>query len=1176
MSSDPPIDEAVRARIADELDRSFALVAGAGAGKTSVLVERIVHALGRGCAPTRVAAITFTEKAASELIERVRDGLEGALEGARTPRERRGLEEAIASFDELTLSTIHSFCADLLRREALAAGWAPEVELDASAPLVERAYEAWRRSLDARLTDEQAVTLRLHARERSYRWGGSIHDMAMAHVANRDLAAHTEAPGPLDLEAQGALARASCEAILEARTLCQAPETCKLYGKAAPTLRRIEALLERLEDPATLALVLLEVELPKTGRSGRKGDWRGDGKAEFNEALDALRQWQEELQSARMAQLHHELSSSIVEELLPAIASARAQAGVADFSDLLFESAQLLAQDPRARARLAARFDMIFIDEVQDTDPIQAEVAALLTRPDDAEGPWDATPPLPGRLFAVGDPNQSIYRFRRADIATWRALQDLIARDGEVLRLEQNFRSVPGIVRWVNATFAQLPDGSSQAPYRPPAALDPIVQLEPGGLPQEQALARHLHELVSRSAPIVDRHTGQLRPIRWGDVMILLPSWMRASRIQDHLAALGVDVIVEGGRSFFERDEVRFALAALRAIDDPFEGVAITATLRGVFGFDHEALASHRADGGSWSHAITDQPEGPIAQALEVLRRLHEERSERSLVELLDELLWVSRAEIVWAMMARGRAALANLDKLRTIIRELELAARTPGEVLEQLEEMASGGVEELVIHDEDLDAVRITTYFKAKGREAPLVALLHADRQIRVPDAIPVREAGELVARASKEVAPLRWDEFHDDEKEELREERRRWMYVACTRARDQLVIVPHEKSNLLEQDVKRGLIDEAEGLDHDSVVELEGGAQVAVRHAQALAAPPRIRETFPGRDALVDALLEGGAPPLAPPPEELHDTQQARAIADARRASTRWRAVVDSTWKEPSEFSEGIGLRAGALVHQVLEHLDLSRPCDELVTEARHLCEGLARGKGLEAQTIAACGDVLEAILTHPIMERARQAPERWREVPFTRESEDGSRVSGRIDLCFPLDDERRRWMIVDWKSYVPAQGTDLRRTYEAQLSEYTAALLAMVSPCQEVEVALVGPDTPPGKEQGQETPSGELQYVHERLLGLARALEAQGMTPRVAVPVGSPIYAELELAWPARSLGVALDLTEEELERLQREGWEIIAGDTTRAGWSETVRSALERALGVELGDDEGEEG
>jgi ATP-dependent helicase/nuclease subunit A len=352
---------------------------------------------------------------------------------------------------------------------------------------------------------------------------------------------------------------------------------------------------------------LLRAEKPsfRVGATGNKKNWTD---------INGLRERIAKLGEQRKAMADAVLDVAI-KRLVAAVArcteravAQRRAAGELDFHDLLVFERTLL-RDPehgaRARARLRDRYRRVLIDEFQDTDPIQVELAALLGSGDPADGdrPWTEMTVDPGRLFFVGDPKQSIYRFRRADIATFLTASRRFAEPAPRF-LTCNFRTAPAVLAWINQVFGELiqPFVDSQPEYRaldaarrvPPENDRGVVLLgvEPHADEQERISAGELRvreaadvAAIARAAvaeqwPVYDKELEEWRPARLGDVCILLPARTSLGYLEQALGAAGVPYRAETSSLVYSSREVRDLLTALRAIDDPSDTLSLVVALR--------------------------------------------------------------------------------------------------------------------------------------------------------------------------------------------------------------------------------------------------------------------------------------------------------------------------------------------------------------------------------------------------------------------------------------------------------------------------------------------------------------------------------------------------------------------------------------------------------------------
>ena len=510
---------------------------------------------------------------------------------------------------------------------------------------------------------------------------------------------------------------------------------------------------------------------------------------------------------------------------------AKARAGCLDFLDLLLRARDLIRDDGDVRRELQERCTHLFVDEFQDTDPLQAELLLLLAADDPAERDWRRVRPAPGKLFLVGDPKQSIYRFRRADVALYEQVKRrLVAAGAAVVHLTVSFRSVPAIQEAVNAAFAPAHGGgnighagglrAARGVPRGPADQPAIVALpvpQPYGdygkivnwqitssLPD--AVAAFVDWLVRSSgwhvsdpsgpggiAAVESRHVCLLfrRMRSWGDDVTR--PYVRA------LEARNLRHVLVGGSSFHVREEVEALRNVFAAIERPDDELALFATLRGpFFAFDDGTLLAWRTRYRSL-HPFRKFPEppppelAPVAAALAVLGDLHRQRNRRSFADTIARFLAAVRAHAGLAIWPTGEQALANVGRLLDLARRAERQGVTSFRAfVEQLEADAERSEEgEAPIVEDGTDGVRIMTVHRAKGLEFPVVILADPTAGLArdEPDRHVDAEAGVCAIRLAGS-SPPELQEHHDDEVARDREEGVRALYVAATRARDLLVV--------------------------------------------------------------------------------------------------------------------------------------------------------------------------------------------------------------------------------------------------------------------------------------------------------------------------------------------------------------------------------------------------
>ena len=664
------VDAAARQRIRSSLDESLLVEAAAGTGKTSELVARIVNVLATGAAEVgEILAVTFTEKAASELKLRIREELERARDaappdgGASVGAARPGnVERAIAHLEEAQLSTIHGFCADLLRERPVEAKVDPRFEVlaDRKPVVFRQAFDAW---LQASLTDPPEGLRRALSRRSAGGFGepgGKKRPTERLRAAAEDLAEWRDFQTPWRRE------RFDRPAIIDRIVghLGEFAELAKrvknprdrLYAALRPALLLVREIRKQDElrpgrrdyDAVEAALVELAGTRDFTAlRWKGSGTWYGEDVAretvlERHAAIvNVLQDFRRVADADLAALLRDELQAPIA-----GFGELKRDAGRLDFVDLLIEARNLVRDCDAVRADFQRRFTRIFVDEFQDTDPLQAEILLLLAAGDPAERDWRRVRPAPGKLFIVGDPKQSIYRFRRADLGVyWEVKRQLEAAGVPALALTTSFRAVPGIQRLVNRAFAPAMSGSArpgngegaagegphQADYVPLSPHRDDPERQPGvvvlPVPRPYGLRRVAASAIERSLPDA---VGAF--VRWlvaeSGWRVTEPRSAEDDASEDGSGAAGVPVearhvcilfrrfqsfgkdmtrpyvealeardlphLLVGGRGFHDREEVTTMRAALAAVEHPDDELSVFATLRGsLFAVEDAALLEY-------------------------------------------------------------------------------------------------------------------------------------------------------------------------------------------------------------------------------------------------------------------------------------------------------------------------------------------------------------------------------------------------------------------------------------------------------------------------------------------------------------------------------------------------------------------------------------------------------
>jgi len=814
-------DQGERDRLRQDFDRTLFVEAGAGTGKTTAVVARIVDmvAVGR-LRMERLVAITFTMAAAGELRVRVREGLEEAARVADDPDERGRLIGAAGEVDRARIETIHAFCSALLRMHPFEAGLPPDIETlaDLAAEIdVRERFRRWFDTLDASSPGGDAVRrgLLLGARP------DKLLELFIALNDNWDLL--PDATWPTHPVAVTATARGLAEDLDACIALLPC---CRTHDELYHRIDGMRLIADRLrsartEDEATVALVSL-ASAPST-HGGKQGNWSpNDGVNACKTIKDTMVDVRDRTSSA-LQDLRSQVLAAIARELRTVVlnyADERRVRGVVTYQDLLVRARDLIRHHPDVRGLLRAQWDFIAVDEFQDTDPLQAELAFRLgAAVDDENVPWTSLPITPGRLCVVGDPKQSIYRFRRADIALYTAVEDaLVGADSQArVRLSVNFRSGRRIIDAVNVVFggadglmASAKQHGVQAPYVDLVAHAPDVEggVHVFGDAVEDSAAEMWRQEAAAITTVIQRMLEErwvigegtpagARPCQPDDICILMPSRTNLRNVERALEGSRIRYQLESGSLIVATQEVRDLLNMLRSIDDPTDQVALVAALRTpAFGCSDVELVRWKEGGGRWSY---ERPgagsEVRVVAALEVLRDLHKRRQEFSVPHLIEEILASRLLRAAAFDEWRPRETRRRYRFVADQARELARSGRpTLHDAVEYLERIASDPVYDAVARDDagDESCVRVMTIHAAKGLEFPIVVVTGLGRkprdraQLIVSDR--VTRAVELRLSSSFETAD--WKMLNDREKMMQEAERVRMLYVALTRARDHLVV--------------------------------------------------------------------------------------------------------------------------------------------------------------------------------------------------------------------------------------------------------------------------------------------------------------------------------------------------------------------------------------------------
>lgn len=1111
------IDQAAREIISQELRKNLLVEAGAGSGKTEEMTKRIHALISSGYRKIgEIVAITFTRKAAIELRERVRKTLEKEL--AASGEEL--LKEALEHIHECYIGTIHSFCAKMLRERPIEAGVDPGfVEIDDAGDelLRRRTWETY--VMEADEGDKQILSL--------------MDDFGVKEVAAKNTLKIVCDNQDVSFEAQDSEETARLRAMT-------APQV--VFERARETLRKLYELVRDHYSEIPDAVILGDAPYDSLQRSMmvfRQKTLGTKSEQLTNKALIELlmifstktsvkitqRKWGDDKRTkdnAKQLGVDFEafrddfitpvidlINASAYEHLLIPFAMkakgiySRHKQAVTElnFQDLLMNASCLLRDHPEVRIYFQSKYKTILIDEFQDTDPIQAEVAMFLTGKETEEKNWRLITPLEGSLFVVGDPKQSIYGFRRADFRLYRRFKEHFeSTGGTVVELKTNFRATDDLGRWNNAVFPGLLKGGEQASF---TRMDTTLHTVSGTLSgvsyyridevtipaimasEPDALVRIInllvgHEEISRRAVSADgSFTMVKQPVTYKDIMVLAGKKWQLERIANSVASFGIPVRIAGADITKRTGEFITFSELIRMLAYPEENAYVYSVMRGdFFGFSDRDIYRFIRRGGNFGIFFDFDAfyeENLLAKGIrEVFDRVRECFAKlRRFTDYIQNLSPAAATERIIDELGIMRVHLTSSEKivgLGSFVSLIErIRLRRVSDVwglnlfIEELSSMIDNGFEEDIdIEGPEVNAVRFMNVHKAKGLEAPIV-ILCAPCSGRIPNSSFYTEQRldddgvertYGYARIDKDpggrwpkayYAPLKWRDIDSYAQQAQELERDRLLYVAATRARNMLIVSdsasPDSPWSKLLESRTGGMVDILERAylyeARSDIAELKPAPGYGADFDAELAEVNSRRE----------AAFAGNRPTyIVRAPSRDSGPLSATGEGSEPGADEPERSLALNTMEiiisgEEKSVRDG-RLTIGDIVHKVLDALvaDESRLQDvfDFILE--------------DCDDDYVTEDFLKGVAAEfrkkPLWDRIKKSDMVYTEVPFSYKSPaSGSHVitaidmdtyvNGVIDLVFK---EADGWVIIDYKTYDANKvSSDLREAYEQQLSTY-----------------------------------------------------------------------------------------------------------------------------------------
>lgn len=835
-------DASARKAALTQLDKSLLVEAGAGSGKTSLMAGRIVSLLGSGVHPRNIAAVSFTEMAASELLTRVteftqlaRDGkppidISAAFDGNVSPETLRNLDNALDNLGELTCTTIHGFCQRMLKPYPVEADMDPGAQiLDPSeASLVfDDVFNEWIR--DRLETEDEHLDIITEMVSREPGQGiSAIKDLATYMRYGSDMLVDGT---PYDGSVVDAFIKVSGDFISWSRAQVETPPDNDVIIEALEEMANaLKAYIGKPDHSCVVNIACLDTSAIAKVSSGfkiykMKGKWQkcAPSKAQgdvlndtavqfYDDCIVALEKVQSMAASAGLALLQDELKP-----LLERYQERKRSTAALDFEDLLGATRSLLNSNPDVRSALSNRYCHILVDEFQDTDPVQTEIFKHLAFSKSDDGEWT---PKAGNIFLVGDPKQAIYRFRGADVKTYLGMRDIMERNdpSSILTVSTNFRSTKGVLDYVNDVFEDVLNDKAQPGF---TALN-YHRASSGSTPAIHTFNVEDHRVVSEAREQEARKVANLcaqlvqeyrvpdgkgdRPCTPADIALLAPTGSELWRYEHALENLGISVATQAGKGMFQRQEIHDLIALTRVLADERDTLALGALLRGpLVGLTEAELldASEELPDDESGRlpfirigTATDRFSNPVLKdVLEKLNLLKEVALTTAPHEVLS--LAVDELNVRPIMRLRYKnpdRALANIDRYLELskpysVRGLRSFSDAMRQTWEDGERMAEGRP------DGETESVSLITMHSAKGLEWPIVITINTMTSVHKQNKVIVDVTNRRMTMPFMRLLPEGLPEAKTAADSEDYNERVRLWYVATTRARDLLVIPHHEK---------------------------------------------------------------------------------------------------------------------------------------------------------------------------------------------------------------------------------------------------------------------------------------------------------------------------------------------------------------------------------------------
>lgn len=1010
-------DQQARDKIAEALDRNMMVLAGAGAGKTHALVQRMANAVEKGVVPVdQLAAITFTRKAAGEMRGRFFSELKSRAKNTGGEDLNR-IQNALEKIDQCFIGTIHSFCGQLLRERPVEAGLPPDFsEVEEREEAVMR-REAWDQfvqksflSEDPQLAKFEELGLRP---EDLYGFFQRRYQFSDVHLVCEQVQKPDLSTAVSKLESFLQRTEAYIPDPLPGRR--DALQTAMMRARLFLSNRGIHSDADRI--------ALLQILTGNLGVTLKSWTPNQDFAKHLRDSL--FPEFQTETLNptlTRWRQYIYQFAAPYVDDAVDEYARTRRETGRLTFQDLLELAVRLLRNHPEVRRHFQERYHCLFVDEFQDTDPIQAEILLYLTGENLEETDWRKLTSRPGSLFLVGDSKQSIYRFRRADVETFDLVRNRIAdTNGDIVNLNTNFRSLGPLCDWINAAFEPLfaahekPYQAEFAPlfkYRPDDETDAVRRISINKVyrnSRSQIAEQDAEQIANFITTTINGEDTSASP---GDFLILTRTSGYLSHYAQALEKCGIPFEITGGDRLGEADVLHTLADFLETVYMPDNPLPLLAYLRGdLVGLGDDALYAFKKVGGdfNWTrdlpkgmdpelHRMFEQAYEHLKNASEWLQSLSPDAAITRCVERLGLLPFVRT-------LSMGETHAGNLIRILSLVREWSAQGLHWGQVVTELRALIDDRdykIEQMTLPSPQEDVVRLMNLHQAKGLQGKIVFLadpydtsytrygpeFHVSRTSDEPFlSLPITKprgpyAREVVAE------PVDWEDAETEETRFLQGEELRLLYVAATRAENLLVVSTYEEKP-----------------DHGPWSPLYPHLKNVPELAHGNHSPHPIPET----------------PSTKTPSVELEREQRDQFWQTVKKESFKVAQVTDDradiTYTDEGRSATGRGAAYGTVIHHIFDDAINRRLPDDPTPYVIHLLQEAGADAGFLPQALNA----LQHFRNSEIWTEIQASETVYTEVPFAISQAENNVspdkiIRGVIDLAYRLP---KGWKIVDYKT-------------------------------------------------------------------------------------------------------------------------------------------------------------